>query len=362
MSRWPKDNQKDLIKFYGKPKTKQLEDQLVRIKPPFTLYFDKKPVTGLLVHGKCASAFTAAFKKIWDYYDHDQAEIDRLGISEYNGAYNPRLIRGSKTKWSNHAYGAAIDLYASKNGMGTGKGKMPLPVVAAFKSEGARWGGDYRGRTDPMHFEFVDVGDPERSFEGWLAHYAVQKTPELVSKKPLHNKEGDLIKATQQRLQNLGYHEVGEIDGLWGGRTQGAISAFKNDRKLKDASLGISKALLEELDKAEAQAWARPIAVARSEATTEEIEEEAPELQPAEKGKKVAAVATGGLTTVGLISSVGENLDTALPWIEKVRIFFDNVPGPLWFGLAAAFALGVTIYFWATSKGIKTAYRTGRRN
>ena len=25
----------------------------------------------------------------------------------------------------------------------------------AFKRQGARWGGDFKKRTDPMHFEFV---------------------------------------------------------------------------------------------------------------------------------------------------------------------------------------------------------------
>ena len=28
-------------------------------------------------------------------------------------------------------------------------------VVDAFKRQGARWGGDFKKRTDPMHFEFV---------------------------------------------------------------------------------------------------------------------------------------------------------------------------------------------------------------
>jgi hypothetical protein len=31
---------------------------------------------------------------------------------------------------------------------------MPEAVVACFKAQGALWGGDYHGRTDPMHFEF----------------------------------------------------------------------------------------------------------------------------------------------------------------------------------------------------------------
>ena len=31
---------------------------------------------------------------------------------------------------------------------------MPQCVIDAFKRQGALWGGDYKGRTDPMHFEF----------------------------------------------------------------------------------------------------------------------------------------------------------------------------------------------------------------
>jgi hypothetical protein len=32
---------------------------------------------------------------------------------------------------------------------------MPADVVALFKAEGWRWGGDYHGRKDWMHFEAV---------------------------------------------------------------------------------------------------------------------------------------------------------------------------------------------------------------
>jgi hypothetical protein len=28
-------------------------------------------------------------------------------------------------------------------------------VIDVFRAHGARWGGDYKGRKDPMHFEFV---------------------------------------------------------------------------------------------------------------------------------------------------------------------------------------------------------------
>jgi hypothetical protein len=109
-------------------------------------------------HKKCAGALSAALEEVWDHYGRDQKKIDALGISKYNGGYNPRYIRGSTTKWSNHAYGAAIDFNADANGFGKGHGNIPQPLIDAFKRQGARWGGDYKGRTDPMHFEFCDAG------------------------------------------------------------------------------------------------------------------------------------------------------------------------------------------------------------
>lgn len=160
MSRWPADNQSALIKFYGTPGP-EVEAQLVPVTPPFRMTYDGKPIKSIRFHKKAALALAAALEEIWQHYGRDQAKIDALGISKYAGAYNPRFIRGSTTKWSNHAYGAAIDLNAEDNGFGKGKGTIPQPVVDAFKRQGARWGGDYKGRTDPMHFEFCDNGQPE---------------------------------------------------------------------------------------------------------------------------------------------------------------------------------------------------------
>lgn len=157
MTQWPKDNQAALIQFYGTPGP-QVEAQLVPVVPPFKMYYDGRPVASIKFHRKAAGALKAALDEIWEHYGRDQGKIDALGISKYAGAYNPRFIRGSSTKWSNHAYGAAIDLNAEDNGFGKGHGNIPQPVIDAFKRQGARWGGDYRGRTDPMHFEFCDAG------------------------------------------------------------------------------------------------------------------------------------------------------------------------------------------------------------
>lgn len=151
--KWPHDDPASLAAFYGDPNKGEPGHQLVPVVPPFTMYYAGKPVPHVMFHKKAAPALLAVFNAIWDHYGKDQAALDKLRISHYSGSYNPRLIAGTHT-WSNHAYGAAIDFDAEHNGFNTGHGTMPQPVVDAFKAQGALWGGDYHGRTDPMHFEF----------------------------------------------------------------------------------------------------------------------------------------------------------------------------------------------------------------
>jgi hypothetical protein len=70
-----------------------------------------------------------------------------------------RDIRGSD-EWSNHASGTAMDLNATKHPLGTtARSSFSLSEIAAinnrlaFMDNAVRWGGNYSGRQDPMHFE-----------------------------------------------------------------------------------------------------------------------------------------------------------------------------------------------------------------
>lgn len=164
MPRWPNDDPASLAAFYGNPAKGEPGQQLVPVLPPFRMTYAGKPIKNIMFHRKAAPALSAALNEIWEKCGHDQAKVDAAGLSHYDGAYNPRLIRGSATKWSNHAYGAAIDLDASRNGFNTGHGTMPQFAIDAFKRQGALWGGDYRGRTDPMHFEFCSRAAAVASF------------------------------------------------------------------------------------------------------------------------------------------------------------------------------------------------------
>lgn len=76
----------------------------------------------------------------------------------HSWGYAYRAIRGQSSGYSNHASGTAIDLNAPKHPLGS-SGTFTAAQAAAIRKQlrvygGAlRWGGDYSGRKDEMHFE-----------------------------------------------------------------------------------------------------------------------------------------------------------------------------------------------------------------
>lgn len=96
---------------------------------------------------------------------------------DWGYAYRP--VRGYSTTLSNHSSGTAMDLNATQHPLGkvgtwTAKQAMRIHLILAFKPLGkvVRWGGDYHGRKDEMHFEIVaDLTTCERVAK------ALAKTP-----------------------------------------------------------------------------------------------------------------------------------------------------------------------------------------
>lgn len=92
------------------------------------------------------------------------ADLEALGVEikgDQSGGYAKRNIRGSN-KPSEHSFGRAIDLNWNENQMGSRGGSLVEQVGADKLRElaakhGLKWGGDFRRRPDPMHFE-VDSG------------------------------------------------------------------------------------------------------------------------------------------------------------------------------------------------------------
>lgn len=403
--RFPKDNQTALISFYGDPGTGAVGRQLVKITPPFKMYYEGKPVKTISFHKKAAPALEAVLDKIWDYYERDQAMIDRLRISDYAGTYNPRKVRGSATKWSNHAYGAAIDLDASHNGFGTGKGTIPVPVIAAFKSEGFAWGGDYKGRTDPMHFEGCDRGEPARTFDQWLAALggapkkkerakaappvieedfedepAAVPAPPVAAPAPAAPKpappipdrttvQGDPeIWHMQLRLDAMKYFP-GELDGAWGGKTGGAISGFLNDRHSDlpaptsvEAFREIQEALKEEISEAETEvpSFTRPIAPERAQATAQDIAPKVETVQATGWSRLLAKLGIGGSVGSLGIGSLSEQLGGVGSYLDPLVNLAKSMPWQLWVGLFSLVLVGLWLLSRRAEEATTQLYRDGR--
>lgn len=85
-------------------------------------------------------------------------EVERL-IPGTCWGYRVKAIEGSDTP-SNHGSGTAIDLNASRHPMGvrntfSTKQQATIRAILADLDGVVRWGGDYSGRPDDMHFEIV---------------------------------------------------------------------------------------------------------------------------------------------------------------------------------------------------------------
>lgn len=101
-----------------------------------------------------ATGFLLVHLALW--FDKKVEDIDGGIWDEWGYAYRP--VRG----WvalSNHASGTAVDLNATKHVLGredtfnAADEKLILSRVNGFYGGCIRWGGEYRGRKDEMHFE-----------------------------------------------------------------------------------------------------------------------------------------------------------------------------------------------------------------
>lgn len=157
---FPKDTMEAKVKFYGDPRgshgvnEKWYGNNIVRVVPPFQMTYAGKPIKSIAFHKRAAQELRNALDQIWMECQKSQATIDRLGLSEFGGSFNYRLIRGS-SNLSNHSFGIAIDIMPTGNELGKTSGAMPKFAIEAFKAQGFKWGGDYKGRKDWMHFEAV---------------------------------------------------------------------------------------------------------------------------------------------------------------------------------------------------------------
>lgn len=77
-------------------------------------------------------------------------------LKTFDGCFNVRWVRGRPGVPSFHSFGVAIDLNAAENPLG-GASKLSPVLVDCFKVAGFDWGGDFKSRTDPQHFQLAVI-------------------------------------------------------------------------------------------------------------------------------------------------------------------------------------------------------------
>lgn len=126
---------------------------------------DRSIITSIKVPGgrlSCREDY--GIPDVFDYVaTRYHSEVERL-IWPGCWGYAERPIRGSSTTLSNHASGTAIDLNAPAHPLGTSiranysrKQIRRIRKIVRDCDGVIRWGGDYSGRPDGMHFEINDT-------------------------------------------------------------------------------------------------------------------------------------------------------------------------------------------------------------
>lgn len=160
------------------------------------------------------------------------------------------------------------------------------------------------------------------------------------------------VESVQRRLKELGYQEVGQIDGKIGPRTQAAILAFRQDNSLPLVPI-LDVALTTTLETASP----REIAPARATGI------------PAKSRIITAANAQIGLGAIGAASSIGSQIAPALIEAEHAREtagrLFNLIGLEAWLLVAlpwigAAVFLGVIFYALRARAARIEDHRTGK--
>ena len=144
--------------------------------------FDGRPIQGeLVVAERYAEAIVSVFRRLFEerfpiesmrLVDEFDGDDDRSMAANNTSGFNCRQATGSN-RWSEHAYGRAVDINPVQNPYITRSGAIlppagaahatrdaatpglisnDSPVVAAFGEIGWRWGGNWSSGKDYQHF------------------------------------------------------------------------------------------------------------------------------------------------------------------------------------------------------------------
>jgi hypothetical protein len=147
-----------IIAKYGKPGDPS-KITVITLPYPMRIAWDVSvTVTRMQCHELAADRFLAVFNDLLAHYGLDK--LRELGIDLFGGCLNVRLQRGSKTKWSRHAWGIACDLDPARNKLKENKKTARFarpeykPMIDIFYKHGFIGYGPEKDY-DWMHFELA---------------------------------------------------------------------------------------------------------------------------------------------------------------------------------------------------------------
>lgn len=173
-----------------------------------------------------------------------------------------------------------------------------------------------------------------------------------------HNQRSMDIEKLQSDLDGMGFHEVGIINGEWGGGTSAALGAFLNDRRRNDLAVDMSQPTLDEVAKAVAENYQREIGSTRANVTPKDLAPHNETVLQALRVKLAAmwtAVIAGGGSLVTYVMS-----EFSYYWgmLSVPRRFLSEVPGPVWIGLVLAVCAGLWYFGDRISKDTTNKFAT----
>lgn len=164
------------------------------------------------------------------------------------------------------------------------------------------------------------------------------------------------VRGIQTRLRELGYHEVGAIDGLVGPATKAAILIFRQDNRLP-----LSDRIDGTLRDALLSAGPRLIAESRAEASAATVREQAPEAQGSWVSKIIAFWGMIGSGLVAVFNFLIGNISEAKAQVKPLADLFGSVPIWAWAVLIGAGLLAIYLKSRSSEKKTIEAYQEGAR-
>lgn len=161
-------------------------------------------------------------------------EVEAL-VKGWCWGHSYRVISGS-TSLSNHSSGTAIDLNAPRHPLGkagtfsTAQRTRIHSIVSACNGV-VRWGGDYSGRKDEMHFEInVRPGDARLAALARRIGGGAPAPAPVVWTTVRRGANGFRTTAIQHLLRHRGYSLT--VDGVFGPTTESRVIAFQRSKAL----------------------------------------------------------------------------------------------------------------------------------